>query len=230
MDWQIVHTHNHWSNEETMLMYIAEIIVPFVNRKRKNLDLNNDHPALAIFDHFKGQFTDGVRKALQEHNIHSVLIPAGYTGELQPMDISVNKVVKSFLRSKFSQWYSDELTKLFMEDDDDPVELSTPRMKCVSGQWLVQLYEYLGDNPQIIVHGFRHAGIYDALGLLDENDLPDYATDESDFSDYATDEDEITESASSKLLVSDVYSDSQEEESEFEGAKIDDVLIITDSD
>ena len=230
MDWQIVHTHNHWSNEETMLMYIAEIIVPFVNRKREDLDLNNDHPALAIFDHFKGQLTDGVRKALQEHNIHSVLIPAGYTGELQPMDISVNKVVKSFLRSKFSQWYSDELTKLFMEDDDDPVELSTPRMKCVSGQWLVQLYEYLEDNPHIIVHGFRHAGIYDALGLLDENDLPDYATDESDFSDYATDEDEITESASSKLLVSDVYSDSQEEESEFEGTKIDDVVIITDSD
>ena len=53
-DWQIVHTHNHWSNEETMLMYIAEIIVPFVNRKREDLDLNSDHPALAIFDHFRG--------------------------------------------------------------------------------------------------------------------------------------------------------------------------------
>ena len=79
------------------------------------------------------------------------------------------------------------------------------------------------------MHGFRNAGIYDTLGLLDENDLPDYATDKFDFSDYATDEDEITESASSKLLVSDVYSDSQEEESEFEGTKIDDVVIITDS-
>ena len=41
--------------------------------------------------------------ALKDDNIHSVLIPAVYTGELQPMDISVNKVVKSFLRSKFSQ-------------------------------------------------------------------------------------------------------------------------------
>ena len=53
-DWQIVHTHNHWSNEETMLMYIAEIIVPFVNCKHEDLDLNSDHPALAIFDHFRG--------------------------------------------------------------------------------------------------------------------------------------------------------------------------------
>jgi len=62
-------------------MYIAGIIVPFVNHKREDLDLNNDHPALAIFDHFKGQLTDEVRKALQEHNIHSVLIPTAYTGD-----------------------------------------------------------------------------------------------------------------------------------------------------
>ena len=129
-----------------MLRYIAEIIVPFVNRKHEDLDLNNDHPALAIFDHFKGQLTDRVRQSLEDNNIHSVLIPAAYTGELQPMDISVNKVVKSFLRLKFSQWYSDELTELFLEDDDEPVDLSTPRMKCVSGQWLVQLYEYLEEK------------------------------------------------------------------------------------
>ena len=225
MDWQIVHTHNHWSNKETMLMYIAEVIVPFVNRKREDLELNNDHPALAIFDHFKGQLTGRVRQALEDHNIHSVLIPAAYTGELQPIDISVNKVVKSFLHSKFSQWYSDELTELFMEDDDEPVDLSMPQMKCVSGQWFVQLHEYLEDNPQIIVHGFRHAGIYNVLGLLDENDLPDYTTtDESDM-------DEAMASAPSKLLVSDVYTDSQtEEETELEHSGIDDVVIISDSD
>jgi len=48
-----------------------------------------------------------------------------------------------------------------MEDDDDPADLSTPWIKCVSGQWLVQ---YLEGNPHTIVNGFRHAGIYDALG------------------------------------------------------------------
>ena len=77
------------------------------------------------------------------------------------------------------------------------------------------------------MHGFRHTGIYDASGLLDENDLPDYAIDESDSLDY---EDKVTESASSKLLVSDIYSDLQEEESEYEGTRNDDAVIITDSD
>lgn len=34
-DWQITHTKNHWSNEMTMLQYITDVIVPFVDRKRK---------------------------------------------------------------------------------------------------------------------------------------------------------------------------------------------------
>jgi len=51
MDWQIVHTENHRSNEQTM---INDINVPFVNRKRDKLGLEGNHPALVIFDHFKG--------------------------------------------------------------------------------------------------------------------------------------------------------------------------------
>ena len=85
-----------------------------------------------------------------------------------------------------------------------------------------------------MVHGFRHAGVYNALGLLDEDDLPDYATtDESDLSDYTSDEldidmDEVMGSSSSKLSVSDVYTDPQTGESE--DTRIDDVVIIADSD
>ena len=94
-DWQITHTENHWSNEKTMLQYITGVIVAFVDRKCEDLSLANDHPALAIFDHFIGQLTDNITQELEANNIHSVLIPAAHTGELQPMDISVNKVVKS---------------------------------------------------------------------------------------------------------------------------------------
>ena len=86
-------------------------------RKRETFEVDENHPALAVFDHFKGQLTKKVTDALEENHIHSVLIPAAYTGLLQPMDISVNKAVKSFLRSKFSEWYSDELTELFTNDE-----------------------------------------------------------------------------------------------------------------
>jgi len=68
------------------------------------LVLDDQYPALAIFDHFKGQLTQNITTELEENHIHSVLIPAEYTGQLQPMDISINKVVKSLLQNKFSDW------------------------------------------------------------------------------------------------------------------------------
>ena len=41
---------------------------------------------------------------------------------------------------------------------------------------IVQLYEHLGDNPEIIMHGFCYAGIYDALRLIDkDDDLSEYS-------------------------------------------------------
>ena len=175
-NWVISHSPNHWSNEQTMIEYITGVIVPFVEQKRDDLELDKDHAAVAIFDHFKGQLTEKVTQLLEENNIHSVLIPAAYTGDLQPMDISVNKALKSFMRKKFSEWYAEQVTELYCNGEDDPVDLSSALMKCLGARWIEQAIEYLADNPHFIVSGFRHAGIYAALEILDNDvdELPDY--------------------------------------------------------
>ena len=168
--------------------------MPFVEQ-RDDLELNSDHAAVAIFDHFKGQLTEKVSRLLEENNIHSVLIPAAYTGDLQPMDISVNKALKSFMRNKFSEWYSEQVTELYCNGEDDPVDLSSARMKCLGARWIEQAMEYLADNPNIIVSGSRHAGIYATLGLLDkdDDDLPDCddTSPESEFD--SCDEDQLSQ-------------------------------------
>ena len=48
----------------------------------------------------------------------------------------------------------------------------------MGGKWIVEMFEYLQDNSQIIVHGFRHARVFDTLGILDDDELPDYMNDE----------------------------------------------------
>ena len=104
-DWHVTYTPNHWSNEDKMIEYIETIIILYVEGKRKELELSVDQPALAIFDVFKGQQTEGVLKILEENNILVVSVPANCTDRLQPMDLSVNKSVKEFMRSKFRDWY-----------------------------------------------------------------------------------------------------------------------------
>jgi hypothetical protein len=121
LDWDITRSASHWSNKETMLRYISSAIVPFVDNVRQDLGVGREQAALAIFDHFKGQLTEEVTMLLEEHNIQSVLVPPSCTDRLQPLDISVNKAAKSFLRSEFQKWYADKVTQQVdsMSDEDE---------------------------------------------------------------------------------------------------------------
>lgn len=109
--WCITHSENHWSNEEMMIEYIQDIIIPYVEGVRKTLG-KKDQAALAIFDNFRGQLTENIVKELEDNNIQSVLVPANCTDRLQPMDLSVNKSAKAFMRSQFTMWYAEEMLLL----------------------------------------------------------------------------------------------------------------------
>ena len=52
------------------------MIVPYVKRVRIELE-NEEQAALAIFDCFKGQLTQNITNALEDHNIHSVICAFG---------------------------------------------------------------------------------------------------------------------------------------------------------
>ena len=100
-DWHITYSHNHWANENTSKDYIEKIILPYLRVKRQELNLAHDHHALCIFDNFKGQLTDDVLQLLEKNHIDIVFVPPNCTDRLQPLDLSVNKPAKDFLRDKF---------------------------------------------------------------------------------------------------------------------------------
>ena len=55
--WDIWHSSNHWSNEETMKRYLETIMLPFITEQKKKLALKSSQCALVIFNGFKGQNT-----------------------------------------------------------------------------------------------------------------------------------------------------------------------------
>lgn len=165
-DWDITHSPKHWSTENTMLQYIDNIIVPYVENVRQSL--GESRPALVVIDNFKGQVTESVNALLEQNDIHTCLLPPNTTDVLQPMDISVNKPAKDFLRSKFQQWYSTQVLEQLEGQDIEtaeiqPIDLSLTVLKEVGGSWLVEMAEYFESNPQIIVNGFIRSGITRAL-------------------------------------------------------------------
>ena len=110
-DWDITHSPKHWLNQQTMVsyMYVGNIIVPYVRSTWTAFE--DDTPALVIMDNFKGQLTSSVSEMLEANNIHVCLLPPNTTDLLQPIDLSVNKPAKDFLKRRFEDWYSEQLTK-----------------------------------------------------------------------------------------------------------------------
>ena len=136
-------------------------------RIKKSIGVPLDCLSLVIFNEFKGQTTEKVLACLKENNILYVKVPANCTDRLQPLDISTNKPAKDFLRSKFHFWYADKLSAQLDEKSNgaplQPVDLRLSIMKPLEARWMIQLYNYMKLNPQIIINGFKEVGILDIL-------------------------------------------------------------------
>lgn len=158
----IYHTPNHWANEETCLRFFDNIIFPFVRKTREA----PSQKALVIMDNFSGQTTPSVMEKMEEEGIIVVMVPPGTTDRLQPLDISVNKPAKDFLREKFRHWYAEEVQKQLqagVEETAIQINMGMPVMKEIGGHWLTALYDKLRSENSTIINGFKNVGIIDAV-------------------------------------------------------------------
>jgi hypothetical protein len=159
-DWHVTYTQNHWANETTTEAYINQLLFPYIVKKRAELHLPPDKPALVIFDRFKGQCTQKILNLLDNNNVRVCMVPANCTDRLQPLDVSINKAAKEYLRNQFQQWYSEQVCKQLKEESQtSKVDLSLSVMKPLGAKWLISLYEYLRDNPSLSINGYKEAGL-----------------------------------------------------------------------
>ena len=163
-NWNVTFTDNHWSNETTMLAYLEKILFPYIISTREKLGLEHNQPALVIFDRFRAQCTDRILSLLEDHHVHVAIVPANCTNRLQPLDVSVNKAAKDFLRRKFQNWYADQVSlQIHQRQEEDktlePVDLRMNIVKPLGAKWIISLFEYLSAKPEIIKNGFRESGL-----------------------------------------------------------------------
>jgi len=147
-------------------------------------------------DNFKGQTTPSVSNLLEENNIHVCLLPPITTDRLQPLDVAINKPAKEFIRHKFQEWYSKEVSQQIDELEGDvaalqPIDMGLSRMKELGANWIEQMVEYISDNPEFIVRGFVRSGISLALDGVDDEEDSEGDTSDDDFEEENEENDEI---------------------------------------
>ena len=87
---------------------------------------------------------------LEENSIFYVIVPPNCTDRLQPLDISVNKAAKEFLRSRFQEWYASKIAFQLKQSArvTEPVDLRLSLMKPIGVKWLIELYDYFKSKPE----------------------------------------------------------------------------------
>ena len=190
-DWHVTHSQKHWSTEQTTKDYVENIVIPYVKSIRELYGHQPDKSALLIQDNFKGQSTLEVLDLLESNNILVHFLPSNSTDRLQPMDLSVNKVVKDHLRDKFQEWYASQVTSAIISsgsNEIEPIKYPLPLMRELGAEWLMSMFEHIRDNPHIVANGFLKAGIPQALSSNGEEDSDSDDLSEDLFSDNYEDE------------------------------------------
>lgn len=84
-------TDTYWSNHETMHQYVNEILVPYIETKKKELGLPDDQKTLWSIDvwavHRSKQFRTWM--STNHPNILLDYVPGGCTGVAQPCDVGI---------------------------------------------------------------------------------------------------------------------------------------------
>ena len=157
----------HFSNAMQSIKLINEITIPYVQSQRKELG-KPKQAALVIMDIFRGQITDSVISRLRDNNIHYVLLPNNITQLFQPLDLTVNKHCKSYLKRLFSEWYAQQIENqlsLGKKVEEIKLEFRLTTLKPLHAKWLVEYYnEITSENgSSVIINSWKAAGIYDAI-------------------------------------------------------------------
>ena len=60
--------------------------------------------SLLVCDQFKAHVTELTKRLATKLKTHLAVIPGGLTSQLQPLDISVNKLFKGFMCEEWTKW------------------------------------------------------------------------------------------------------------------------------
>ena len=76
--------------------------------------------------------------------------------------MAINGVVKSFLKSNSSEWYSKEIAKALDKEQDVHevnVDATLTVMKPIHAQWIIGLCDRLSSDVELTKKSFKEAGI-----------------------------------------------------------------------
>ena len=166
---------NHWTDIETFKRLMTSIHTWMLEKIEKaGLD-KSEQKYIVTLDvysvHRSAEFLDWWRNSSMGNQGLLIFVPANYTGQLQPLDISFNGPFKAVLRRKMQAWLSAIIARK-LADGIDPSALNLKekfQLANLKAPFCAAMDEALRHfttekGEKQIVRGFREAGILDCFG------------------------------------------------------------------
>ena len=88
----------------------------------------------------------------------------------QPLDLTVNKVAKDFMKKKFSEWFRRQISiglENGQELEDIQIDYRLSVLKHMHAKWLISFYDFMSspEGKVVIASGWRKSGILDAVEM-----------------------------------------------------------------
>lgn len=132
------------------MCWFRSFILPHTKGKR----------ALLLIDSFSAHETEEFIKLAHDNNVDIVIIPGGCTSKVQPVDVCLNKPLKSVIPNR---WRVHVHSLVDTEETIAPQDKLTPTTKPVLAQWIMEGLDYFRQKPEMVKTSFLVCGITNSL-------------------------------------------------------------------
>ena len=149
---------NHWSSQQTMQRYIAEVIMPHAERSILMHHLHADAKIILLLDVWAVHKSEAFRRFLRTHHprIHLVFVPANCTSRLQVADVALQRPFKHGISTRFNQWAAEQIAAQVEAGHITGVAelLRMGVLKPLVLQWCVESWSELKERKDLILEGW----------------------------------------------------------------------------
>ena len=137
------------------------VLKPYIDEQRKKYG-GKQTKALVIFDYHKSNLHREVYDYMELENWCWKIVPEHCIDHCQPMDLSVNKMFKLYLRQQWTNWYGEQLMMQLKSGKDITkvkVDTTLTFLKPIHAQWVQTAFGKLKDNKTAMKKGWAMMGL-----------------------------------------------------------------------
>lgn len=143
---------NHWSSVDSMKAWVNGIVKPYIDKVKARDQLPDWQQSILFIDCWKVHRSEEFRNWMTEHhsNITIRYVPGTCTGDLQPADVGLQRLIKHKIKQDFGAWLMDQIKDLDLEDSDDTEHFkkltATPSLRNLIPSLLKDMYQYFSNE------------------------------------------------------------------------------------